>query len=288
MKRLSIVFLACHVRLIAVSTLLVVMLLPALPLAHFVEPVPAKAADSNPIQIENSKAGTQGWNDFSADLAPDTLSGFGSKISINHGDSIDFYVTTTAPSFKIDIFRTGYYNQVGARLITSLGSFPGLHQAIPAPDAVTGMISCTNWTRTTSLTIPSNWVSGVYLAKLTSSTNKSSFIFFVVRNDGGNEDILFQTSVTTYQAYNLWGGTSLYGKDSSVKSYSGAHATKVSFDRPFNPGDSNGAGHYFFFEYSFVYWMESQGYNVAYTTNVDTDARPAEIQKHKAFLSVCD
>ncbi len=113
MKRLSIVFLACHVRLIAVSTLLVVMLLPALPLAHFVEPVPAKAADSNPIQIENSKAGTQGWNDFSADLAPDTLSGFGSKISVNHADSIDFYVTTTAPSFTINIYRTGYYGGAG-------------------------------------------------------------------------------------------------------------------------------------------------------------------------------
>ena len=276
--------------IVVASGLLAVILLSGLPYAithsTFFSPSKAHAAGTNPVATENQLPGTPGWNDFSADLAPDTLSGFGSKISVNHGDSIDFYVTTTAPSFKIDIFRTGYYNQVGARLITSLGSFPGLHQAIPAPDAVTGMISCTNWTRTTSLTIPSNWVSGVYLAKLTSSTNKSSFIFFVVRNDGGNEDILFQTSVTTYQAYNLWGGTSLYGKDSSVKSYSGAHATKVSFDRPFNPGDSNGAGHYFFFEYSFVYWMESQGYNVAYTTNVDTDARPAEIQKHKAFLSV--
>src|SRR6266849_937121 len=162
MKRLSIVFLACHVRLIAVSTLLVVMLLPALPLAHFVEPVPAKAANSNPIKVENSKAGTPGWNDFSADLAPDTLSGFGSKISVNHGDSIDFYVTTTAPSFTIDIFRTGYYQGIGARKLTSLGSFTGVHQPMPAPDRVTGMIAC-NWTKTTTLAIPSNWVTGVYM-----------------------------------------------------------------------------------------------------------------------------
>ncbi len=275
--------------IVGASGLLAVILLSGLPYAithsTFFSPSKAHAAGTNPVATENQLPGTPGWDDFSADLAPDTLSGFGSKISVNHGESIDFYVTTTAPSFKIDIFRTGYYQSIGARLITSLGSFPGLHQAIPAPDPVTGMISCTNWTRTTSLTIPSNWVSGVYLAKLTSSTD-SSFIFFVVRNDGGNEDVLFQTSVTTYQAYNLWGGTSLYGKDNSVTSYSGLHATKVSFDRPFNPGDSNGAGHYFFFEYSFVYWMESKGYNVAYTTDVDTDARPAELQKHKAFLSV--
>src|SRR6266704_3326685 len=286
MKRLSIVFLACHVRLIAVSTLLVVMLLPALPLAHFVEPVPAKAADSNPIQIENSKAGTQGWNDFSADLAPDTLSGFGSKISVNHADSIDFYVTTTAPSFTINIYRTGYYGGAGARLISSLGSFPGLHQVIPAPDKVTGIISCSNWTRTTTLNIPSSWVTGVYLAKLTSSTGKSSFIFFVVRDDGGHEAIDFQTSVTTYQAYNTWGGTSLYNNNTNLSIFKGPHATKVSFDRPFNPGDSNGAGHYLFYEYKFVYWLESQGYDVTYTTDVDTDTNVNSLTNHRGFLSV--
>src|SRR6266702_230632 len=286
MKRLSIVFLACHVRLIAVSTLLVVMLLPALPLAHFVEPVPAKAADSNPIQIENSKAGTQGWNDFSADLAPDTLSGFGSKISVNHADSIDFYVTTTAPSFTINIYRTGYYGGAGARLISSLGSFPGLHQVIPAPDKVTGIISCSNWTRTTTLNIPSSWVTGVYLAKLTSSTGKSSFIFFVVRDDGGHEAIDFQTSVTTYQAYNTWGGTSLYNNNTNLSIFKGPHATKVSFDRPFNPGARKGAGHYLFYEYKFVYWLESQGYDVTYTTDVDTDTNVNSLTNHRGFLSV--
>ncbi len=245
------------------------------------------AAISNPIQVENNKPGTPGWNDFSANLTPDALSGFGSKISVNAGDALDLYVTTTAPSFTIDVFRTGYYGGVGARLITSLGSFTGLHQAIPVPDPVTGMISCTGWTKTTTMTIPATWVTGVYLAKLTSSTGNSSFIYFVVRNDGGTEDVLFQSSVTTYQAYNTWGGTSLYNNNLTNKTpYPYAHATKVSFDRPFNPGDSNGAGHYFFYEYKFVYWMEQQGYNAAYTTDVDTDARPAELLHHKAFLSV--
>ncbi len=245
------------------------------------------AAGLNPIQVENQKPGTPGWDDFSADLSPTTLSGFGSQISVNHGQSIDFYVTTTAPTFTIDIYRTGYYGGAGARLVTSLGTFTGLQQAIPAPDPVTGMISCANWTKTTTLTIPSDWVTGVYLAKLTSSTGYSSFIFFVVRDDGGDEDILFQTSVTTYEAYNTWGGTSLYNNDLTDKTqYPYPHATKVSFDRPFNPGDSNGAGQYFWFEYKFVYWLEQQGYNVAYTTDVDTDARPGELLTRKAFLSV--
>lgn len=243
-------------------------------------------AASNPIQQENSLSGTPGWDDFSADLQPDTISGFGSKISVNRGGSIDFYVTTTAPSFTIDIFRTGYYQGIGARLITSLGSFTGLHQAIPQPDRVTGMISCTNWTKATTLQIPSSWVTGVYLAKLTTSTGNSSFIFFVVRNDGGHEDLVFQTSVTTYQAYNTWGGTSLYNNLTNGSIFSGPHATKVSFDRPLNPGDSNGAGQYFFYEYKFVYWLESQGYDVTYTTNIDTDSNVNPLTNHKGFLSV--
>src|SRR5207245_1503931 len=180
----------------------------------------------------------------------------------------------------------GYYGGAGARLISSLGSFPGLHQVIPAPDKVTGIISCSNWTRTTTLNIPSGWVTGVYLAKLTSSTGNSSFIFFVVRDDGGHENIDFQASVTTYQAYNTWGGTSLYNNNTNLSTYKGPHATKYSFDRPFSPGDSNGAGHYFFYEYKFVYWLESQGYDVTYTTAVDTDTNVNPLTNHRAFLSV--
>ncbi|HLJ33130.1 MAG TPA: N,N-dimethylformamidase beta subunit family domain-containing protein [Ktedonobacteraceae bacterium] len=278
-----------HVRLMLISIVVITMI--AIVSSHnpaqgfSVAPATAHADSLNPIQIENENPGTPGWNDFSSVLQDDAISGYGSKISVNHGDSLDFFVTTTAPSFTIDIFRTGYYGGVGARKITSLGSFPGLHQAIPTPDPVTGIIAC-NWTKATTLSIPSNWVTGVYLAKLTTSTGNSSFIFFVVRNDGGNEDIEFQTSVTTYQAYNSWGGTSLYTNLTNKSVYPYAHATKVSFDRPFSPGDSNGAGHYFFYEYKFVYWAESQGYNLTYTTDVDTDTNANPLTNHKAFLSV--
>jgi hypothetical protein len=245
----------------------------------------AHADTQNAIQIENSKSGTPGWNDFSSDLTPDAISGYGSKISVNHGDSIDFYVTTTAASVSIDIFRTGYYGGVGARQVASLGSFPGVHQPMPTPDPVTGMISC-NWSKMTTLTIPSDWVTGVYLAKLTASSGKQSFIFFVVRNDGGHEAIAFQTSVTTYQAYNTWGGTSLYNNLTDQKIYPYAHAMKVSFDRPFNPGDSDGAGHYFFYEYKFVYWAESQGLDLTYITDEDTHTNVNPLTNHKVFLSV--
>src|SRR5437868_4869362 len=276
-------------RLVLGSLLLAAILLLALPggqpysLAHlFQSPT---AAASNPIQVENSNPGTPGWDQFASISQQDAISGYGSKISINHGDSIDFYVTTTAASFTIDIFRTGWYQGIGARKMASLGSFPGVHQAIPPPDRVTGMVAC-NWTKTTTLTIPSTWVTGVYLAKLTASNGNARFIYFVVRNDGGHEDIMFQTSVTTYQAYNQWGGISLYNNTTNKSVYKYAAATKVSFDRPFDPNDSNGAGHYLYVEYYFVRWAESQGYDLTYATDVDTHTNVNPLTNHKAFLSV--
>ena len=246
----------------------------------------ASAATQNPIQVENSLPGTPGWDDFASVAQQDAISGFASKTSVNHGDSIDFYVTTTSPSFKIDIFRTGWYQGVGARLVQSLGTFPGVHQAIPAPDPVTGMVSCDHWTKTTTLNVPSTWVTGVYLAKLTASNGNETFITFTVRDDGGTEPILFQTSVTTYQAYNAWGGISLYTNNTNGSVYPYGHATKVSFDRPYDPLDGNGAGHFFSYEYPFIRWAESQGYNVSYITDVDTATNVNPITHHRVYLSV--
>ena len=246
----------------------------------------ASAAAQNPIQAENSLPGTPGWDDFASIAQQDAISGFASKTSVNHGDSIDFYVTTTAASFTIDIFRTGWYQGIGARLVQSLGTFPGVHQAIPAPDPVTGMVSCDHWTKTTTLNVPSTWVTGVYLAKLTASNGNKSFIVFTVRDDGGTEPILFQTSVTTYQAYNAWGGISLYTNNTNGSVYPYGHATKVSFDRPYDPLDGNGAGHFFAYEYPFIRWAESQGYNITYITDVDTATNVNPITNHRVYLSV--
>lgn len=249
------------------------------------QPESRALATGNAIQLENSLPGDPTWNDFQSVLQDGAISGYGSQISINRGGAIDFYVTTTAANVTIDIFRTGWYGGTGARKLTSLGTFPGVQQAIPPPDPVTGIIVC-NWTKTATLNVPSTWTSGVYLAKLTASSGNKSFIFFVVRNDGGQEDLVVQTSVTTYQAYNNWGGTGLYNNFTNQSIYRYGASTKVSFDRPFSPGSSNGAGQYLSFEYPFVRWAESQGMDLTYTTNIDTHTNINPLSHHKAFLSV--
>src|SRR4051812_21578015 len=163
----------------------------------------------NAIEAENQNPGTPGWDEFASVASQTAVSGYASKTSVNHGDSIDFFVTTTAASVKIDVYRTGWYGGAGARLMAALGSFPGQAQAIPAPDPVTGKVEC-HWAKTVTLDVPASWTTGAYVARLTASDGKSSFIYFVVRDDGGTEPVLFQSSVTTYQAYDAYGGVSLY------------------------------------------------------------------------------
>src|SRR5690242_11645114 len=185
----------------------------------FVSGVPRAAAASNPIQVENSLPGDSTWGDFSANLSPTALSGYSSPISVNHGQTVHFYVTTTSANVTIDIYRMGWYGGTGARHIETLGTFVGQQQPIPPPNSVTGIVVC-NWQQTASLAVPPTWVTGVYLARLTGSSGDKSFIFFNVRNDGGHEDFVFQTSVTTYEAYNTYGGTSLYNNNTNGSSYS--------------------------------------------------------------------
>ena len=54
-------------------------------------------------------------------------------------------------------------------------------------------------------------VSGIYVAKLKrADTGGASHIVFIVRDDARQADVLVQTSDTTWQAYNQYGGGSLY------------------------------------------------------------------------------
>ncbi len=244
---------------------------------------PITPAALNPIQIENNKPGDPSWGDFNLPTSVAQLSGYGSRISLNHGQSIDFYVTTTASNVAINIYRMGWYGGAGARLMQSMGTFPGVNQPQAQPDPTYGMVT-ENWSKTTTLTVPASWTTGVYLARLLSSNGLGAFIFFTVRDDGGHEPILFQTSVNTYQAYNPYGGTSLYNNNTNKAIYSAPHAMKVSFDRPFETGD--GAGQFLWWEYPFVRWAEKQGYNVAYTTDLDTHTLSDPLTNHKAFLAV--
>jgi hypothetical protein len=180
------------------------------------------------------------------------------------------------------IYRIGWYGGAGARLMLTT-SLPGQVQAACPTNAATLMTEC-DWQRSYSLSVPNNtadltdWASGVYLAKLTGSRGKQQYIVFVVRDDDHTSDFLFQASVATYQAYNKWGGNSYYASSST----SSPAAFNLSFNRPYF---GSGAGDFLGWEVDLVQFMEKEGYDVSYSTSIDTHVAGARLMNHKAFLS---
>ena len=214
-----------------------------------------------------------------------SIQGFATDISINAGATIYFKISTNATSYHLEILRLGYYQGNGARRVaTGLGPTASLPQTQPAcmNDAGSGLTDCGNWAVSASWSAPSDAVSGVYIALLVrDDTAGHSHIMFIVRNDSSHSDILYQTSDSTWAAYNSYGGNSLYTGSPAGRAY------KVSYNRPtILRGDSTFRRTNFFAdEFPMVRWLEANGYDVTYTTDVDSDRRGSLISQHRIFLS---
>jgi hypothetical protein len=241
--------------------------------------------------LENQRPGTPDWEIANAAVARE-IEGYASQTSVNGGEPIDLFVHTTEARYTIDVFRTGWYGGAGARRVAGPIARSGIVQEMPAPDPTTGLVEC-RWRDPYRLDTRDDsgpWPSGVYLARLTAgSTGRQSFIVFVVRDDEREAALVFQSSVTTFAAYNNWGGKSLSAFNSG-----NAPARKISFDRPYATDPYgvrlDGAGEFLRrWEYNAVRFLEREGYDVVYVTDVDTHRRPigaAAPREPRIFLSV--
>ncbi|GAA1954096.1 DUF4082 domain-containing protein [Microbacterium deminutum] len=241
-------------------------------------------ATINPIVCENSKPGTDPsvWDIQGA--GDSDIQGFATDISVNAGSKIDFKIDTSARAYKIDIYRTGYYQGLGARYITSVTPSVTLPQTQPQciSDVSTELYDCGTWGVSASWNVPSDAVSGVYIAKLSRTDNDDdSHIIFIVRNDSSSADVVFQTSDPTWQAYNTYGGSDLYQGAANGRAY------KISYNRPFaTRRDNSGRDFYFSGEFATVQFLERNGYDMTYIAGVDTDRSGSLLRNHKVFLSV--
>ncbi|GII83240.1 hypothetical protein Ssi03_12300 [Sphaerisporangium siamense] len=239
------------------------------------------------ICLENSLPGNPAseW-DIVGGAGDPSIQGYATQMSVTPGETVDFKVATNATSYRLDIYRIGYYGGMGARKMATVNPSVPLPQTQPtcASDSTTGLVDCGNWAVSASWAVPADAVSGVYTAKLvgTDGSTGASQIMFVVRDDTRGSTLLMQTSDATWQAYNTYGGNSLYAGQPAGRAY------KVSYNRPVLTRNANLSPQSFFFnsEYPMVRWLEANGYDVSYTTNVDTASRPAELLEHKTFLSV--
>jgi Bacterial Ig domain len=238
-------------------------------------------APKNPIEAENCLAGTPQSQWYINGAGSSNIVGFTTDISVNAGQTVFFKISTNAASWRIDIYRLGYYQGNGARFITSVSPLVTLPQIQPAclSDTTTGLVDCGNWAVSASWTVPTTATSGIYFARLIRlDTGEASPAIFVVRNDSSHSDILVQTSDQTWHAYNDYGGNSLYTGNPVGRAY------KVSYNRPFHV--FNGNTWLFTSEIPMIRWLEANGYDLSYFSSVDTDRNGSLITQHKIFMSV--
>ncbi|WP_179956692.1 DUF4082 domain-containing protein [Amycolatopsis anabasis] len=239
------------------------------------------------VACENTKPGNPDWVVAAID---DSILGFTHDISYAPGNTVNFKVKTDASSYAVNIYRLGYYGGAGARLVQSLTR--STRQTQPnclVPDPSTQLLDCGNWATSVSWTVPADAVSGLYYAVLhRNDTGGESEIAFVIRDDTSQSDILFQTSDSTWQAYNTYGngtqpsgGSSLY---SGIGPGNGGSAYKVSYNRPIIGGETE--NFIFNAEYPMLKFLEANGYDLSYTTDVDTARRGNLITNHKVFMPV--
>lgn len=260
------------------------------------------------IEEENSKPGTHEWQlQYTSFDTPVTMAsypmirylrsisieGYVNKTSVYPGEDLDFKVSMNpVGNFFIDIYRMGYYGGKGGRHMARLGSFAGKTQEVPLM-TVERLREC-EWESATTFTIPSDWPSGVYLGKLSKDEpfGKQSYVIFVVK-ERRQSDLLCQVSDLTWQSYNKWPfRDSLYDDGSTAVWYVGPNV-RVSFDRPyakypqlFDAPLSAGSGEYLLWEHPMTFWLEKEGYDVTYCSNLDVHFEPEILDRTKALISV--
>ncbi len=240
----------------------------------------------NTIVLENQKAGTTTWK--ITDLATnDEIAGYADATSINKGQALNLKISLApAGQYSLDVYRLGYYGGTGARLIASVMELNGMTQTYPTITNPNTNLVEYKWKTSYILQTDKDWITGLYLVKLTDSkTGKQNYIQFVLRDDNRPADLGFQDAITTAVAYNNTAGYSVYDFNSD----GGFRAYQVSFDRPFQY-DSNVGSEQFnnmlTWEYNMTRWLESQGYDISYYTNLDVSTNPWQLYSQKIFLSV--
>jgi len=216
------------------------------------------------VSRENKKVGADEWSqsipvkmsaDFSRRKKADRVEGYFSTTSVGCAQSATLRIAGDSKPVNISIFRTGYYNGSGARLISKARATK-------------------TWNfRPDKFTPP-----GQYLFRLDSPGKISSFVPLVISNPSSLSEITFVSSVLTWQSYNQWGGKSLYkGEDAARETRAG----KVSFERPY---DGDGSGQLRYMELPLLKIVEKLGIDISYTTDIDLDSNVKLLKNTNSIL----
>jgi hypothetical protein len=238
------------------------------------------------VAEENQAPGTTAWRlpgppaDVGG-LSQGNVSGYVAEQGVSPGQTQRIYVSAPGSArVRIRIFRIGWYRGTGGREVLASDRLAIAAQPPCTHRDATGLTEC-QWHPTLSFAIPPALASGVYIAKLSARTGQSDCLF-VVRSSRA-QALLAQLPTSTYEAYNAWGGDSLYPGGTARVGLTGiTQGIEVSYDRPYD--SVTGAGQFFARDVAMVQFLERYGYPVSYTTSESVDQDPAQLTGHKALL----
>ena len=244
------------------------------------------------IIAENARTGTAWW--VTTNQAAGDIEGYADQVSAQVGETVTLRVNTKASTFHVEAFRMGYYQGIGARRVWTSAEVPGSRQAAPTLIAPTNTVEC-QWTPSIQIVIDHSWPPGVYLLKLVGATGEQGFVPLCIRDDESKAAVLIMQGVTSWQAYNRWGGYSLYyGNKGGALSYiqspgGGTYADRariVSYDRPYSHDWASGASDFVGNELPVVMQAEQLGLDVSYWTDIDLHERPELLASHHAMVTL--
>ena len=226
--------------------------------------LPPPPPRASPIAVENRLPGGTGWKIPSS---TGEVAAYADRASYVAGETIAVHAAAQhAEPVTWELWRLGYYGGKGGRRVASGGPVPLLAMTPAVFDSSTGMVSA-NWPAAFSIALPPDAVTGMYFVKISSPTD-ATYAPLIVREAAPIAPILVTLPWNTYQAYNPWGGTSLYQNFRS--DWPQWHAYAVSFDRPF--AHNTGAGDFFFCDRDFITFAEAQGWDMDYAADLDLDS----------------
>src|SRR5215470_4003179 len=244
---------------------------------------PDTAVSSRPAAPTSSPAatseGTTGW-EISHPGPEHAIEGFANRTSVLSGEDVTLFVSTTAARYTVTAYRIGAYRS-GALQVWQSAEQPGSAQPAAAIMGATHTVVAP-WQP--SLTIKTaGWQPGDYLLRLDGDNSAQQYVPLTVRQPSNTGRIVIVNAVTTWQAYNRWGGYSLYA---AATGRFEDRSRAVSFDRPYQAKDMLGAGDFLFFELPLVRFAEQSNLPLGYATDVDLHADPHLLDGARAIITL--
>jgi hypothetical protein len=223
------------------------------------------------------------------------IEGYSDVVSVAQGGTINFKVHSPNGSYTLEIL---HYFSLSSEVFLTASGLAGQSQTYEDDAAVNGA----NWATSYSLQVPSGWPSGLYSARLSDNAGSFEIPFIVKQSNPGSgmARVLLVASTNTWQAYNCWGGTSLYTDRNPPRSFGcGAQGGSAAFcdntncdyivstQRPYAYSISKegvNGGHLWSGEKHLIRWLSDNAYSYAMAADIDVHSDPSLLSKYGVVI----